>query len=311
MNQNPSTDTYITETPAAGRREVERVSDYDEMNEVLFVRRDEIRATVAELEAELDKMGESRLITKRLNRAMRELDEITATIVDANYGLVCAYVSRFTKNASHADRQDYEAAGRVGLLRAIDNYDHTRGRFSSWCYKPIQREVLKEVHRAEFGTLRPVDFERRPHVLRAQQALNASMEERPTVEDIAALTGYTPEQVAAVLDAASVDSLQRPVGDDGAVMGDLLADPTGDFADDLTSMQFVEALGAYGIPCLSEREVMVLVRRFGLDSEPAENLASIGDLLGLSREAIRQIETRAIAKVNHPILLRKVLAHCN
>jgi DNA-directed RNA polymerase sigma subunit (sigma70/sigma32) len=71
----------------------------------------------------------------------------------------------------------------------------------------------------------------------------------------------------------------------------------------------LSALKTYGLAALDPRELYVLVRRFGLDGEPEDKLADIGDTLGLSREAVRQIEAKAIAKIQHPMVLRKIQRH--
>ena len=66
------------------------------------------------------------------------------------------------------------------------------------------------------------------------------------------------------------------------------------------------ALKEFGIAALDHRELYVVVRRMGLDGEPEEKLADIGETLGLSREAVRQIEAKAIAKMQHPMVLRRI-----
>jgi len=76
-------------------------------------------------------------------------------IVDLNFGLVRNYAKRFTQNASHDDVQDFEGAGALGMMKAIDSYDPSRGPFASWAYKPI----LREVHRA----VRDATLQHQPH----------------------------------------------------------------------------------------------------------------------------------------------------
>ena len=299
----------ITETTNTNDTDFDTdTKDYDAINRSLFAHRATLQAQIADIERELESMPGSRLATKRLNRLMRDLDDSTAAIVKANYGLVAGYVSRFSRSASRADVQDFEAAGQIGLLKAIETYDADKGKFSSWCYRPVQREVLREVHKAEFSTLRAVDFERRPHILSVQQELAETLGRTPTTSEIADVCGYSDEQVAAVTDAASLDSLDRPVGEDGYHVGDLVPDESADFAEKMSTVQFVEALGRIGIPHLAERELFVLVRRFGLDGEPSDNLTDIGDMMGLSRESVRQCESKALSKINHPIVLRRILA---
>ena len=68
----------------------------------------------------------------------------------------------------------------------------------------------------------------------------------------------------------------------------------------------LSALKTFGLAALDARELYVIVRRFGLDGEPEDKLADIGETLALSREAVRQIEAKAIAKIQHPLVLRKI-----
>lgn len=289
---------------------MEKVTDYDDKNTHLFTQRVALREEMRELQDSLKENPTSRRIKKQLNRVQREFDTLTHEIVLLNYGLVVQYVKKFSKSASHADAQDFESAGQVGLLRAIETFQPELGKFGSWAYKPIQREVLREVHKSEFATLRAVDFERRPAVLRAYNSLLASLGRPPTYEEVAEETDFSVSHVEAVLNPATVDSIHRQVGDsDSGEFGDLIEDSETDFVETLATTGFVEALGMHGIPCLNEREIHVLVRRFGLDAEPAENLSAIGETMNLSREAVRQIEAKAIAKVNHPVTLMKILAN--
>lgn len=107
-------------------------------------------------------------------------------IVDANYGLLRKYVKLFTGSASREDAKDFEAAGRLGLMRAIDNYDPYRGSFAQWAFKPIQREVLRAVHSADHNNMNPGDFERRPEILRALKKLQGENDEvKPTEAQVA------------------------------------------------------------------------------------------------------------------------------
>lgn len=269
-------------------------------------------ADVAEKLRVMLEIGElARLDTIRLRRLRRELDEVTAEIVTLNHKLLKSYARNFTRSAGRHDAEDYEAAGQYGLMRAISTFDPDAGRFDTWAYKHIQREVLHAFRSAEYASMNHSDFERRPAILRAVNVLQARQEDStgtPSYEDIAAESGHTVEQVKRVLDAPRVDSLSSRVGDDGETeLGDLIeSEETNVEASVITSMT-LSAVEQYGLTVLDPRELLVLVRRFGLDDEPEQRLASIGQMLGRSREGIRQAESRALAKLRHPVVLRKVL----
>ena len=281
--------------------EVRGTAEWSDMNKRMFIERIEVKKRISRLE-ERNNPAKRR----ELARAKREYETLTMKIVDANYGLLRKYVKLFTGSATREDAKDFEAAGRLGLMRAIDNYDPYRGSFAQWAFKPIQREVLRAVHSADHNNMNPGDFERRPEILRALKKLQGENEDlKPTEAQVAAEAGVTIEQVKRVLHAPRMDSLHTPVGDaDGAVLSDLIEDKNSLIEDAVISSIGVETLTNYGLSALDAREYFVLSRRLGLDCEPEQRLSAIGDMLKLSREAVRQIEAKAIAKMSHPVLLR-------
>jgi len=100
------------------------------------------------------------------------------------------------------------------------------------------------------------------------------------------------------------------VGDDGKTyLSDLLEDVDSRVEDQVISAQEITDLERFGLACLDERELFVISRRFGLDGEPAQRLSAIGTILGLSREAVRQIEAKGLSKLNHPVIRRKLVRH--
>lgn len=281
--------------------EVRGTAEWSDLNKRMFIERIELKRRMDELEG---KKGSSQ--RRELARVRRDYERITMRIVESNYGLLRKYVKLFTGSASREDAKDFEAAGRLGLMRAIDNYDPYRGSFAQWAFKPIQREVLRAVHSADHNNMNPGDFERRPEILRALKKLQGENEEvKPTEAQVAAEAGVTIEQVKRVLHAPRMDSLHTPVGDsDGSVLSDLIEDKNSLIEEAVISSIGVETLNSYGLSALDAREYFVLSRRLGLDCEPEQRLSAIGEMLKLSREAVRQIEAKAIAKMSHPVLLR-------
>lgn len=284
--------------------------DYNDRNTTLFTERNRIKAELEKLLAMSERRRPANY-ARRLQRAYRDMDEITTQIVKFNYGLVRSYTKKFTSNSSRDDSADFEASAVVGLMRAIDSFDPTKGRFGAWAYKPIQREVLRAVRDADFKSMNPGDFERRPDILRAVTKLQAGDDTRmPSNAAIAAEAGVTVDQVRRVLEAPHLESIHQHVGDDGATeLGDLIESDTTGVEGSVLSALTLTALEDYGFSALDERELFVLIRRFGLDCEPEQKLASIGDMLGLSREAVRQVEAKALAKIMHPVIIRKIVRY--
>lgn len=281
---------------------------YNDRNLELFARRAEILEALKAFDgtetAELSTMAR-----RRQSRLANQLDRVTTEIIEFNRGLVRNYVKKFTSHTSRDDSADFEAAGTLGLMRAIATYDPKMGRFGQWAYKPIQREVLEAVHAADHPNMNRGDWERRGHILKALTKLTAGKESgyTPSYEEIAAQSGATTEQVKRVLEAPRLESLSAPMGDErNSTLAEFIRDTAGSPEEMVLSRMSIEALESFGLTALDARELFVIVRRFSLDCEPEQKLSAIGEILGLSREAVRQIEAKALAKIGHPAVLRKL-----
>jgi RNA polymerase sigma factor (sigma-70 family) len=275
--------------------------EYVDGNAELFRRRKALQEQIAEMEASEAPRGP-------LNRLRRQLDDVTAEIVTFNLGLVRSYCRRFTSNSSRDDSADFEAAGLLGLMRAIDSFDPTQGRFGHWAFKPIQREVLRAVRDADHPNVNLGDFERRPEILRAHRHLQGEDDHyTPSHEEVAVVVGATVDQVRRVLAPPRLESVHQPLGDAAeGTLGDTIEAASPGPEAVVVSTMTLSALKTFGLAALDARELYVIVRRFGLDGEPEDKLADIGETLALSREAVRQIEAKAIAKIQHPLVLRKI-----
>lgn len=292
------------EQPARGERPT--ADEFRTRNDELFARRHGLQERLTALRARAD-TGELDMLSELvLRRVEREFDDLTLEIMIANFGLVRRYVTMFTsKSSEHIE--DFESAGKVGLLWAIASYDPNRGPFASWAFKPIQREVLRAVRDADHPNLNPGDFEKRPAILAAERAfLEEAGPDAPVDHaDIARRAGVTEAQVRRVLDAPRLDSLHTVAGgsgEDDVAWEDRLPDASPSIEDEVLLRFDLRALSSRGLPLLDPRERYVLTRRFGLDGEPEQALRVIGERLGLSREGVRQIQQKALAKLLQPVV---------
>jgi RNA polymerase primary sigma factor/RNA polymerase nonessential primary-like sigma factor len=287
----------------------EQSTAFNDRNIELFTRMQELKGSIAPLMAKELQAPRDASEIRALRRLTRQLDAVMTDIVQTNYGLVRGYVRRFTSNTSAEDSQDFENAGVVGLMRAIATYDLNKGKFGQWAFKPIQREVLRAVRDADHPNMNPGDFEKRADILKAVRKLvkDNGDDYKYTHVEVAELSGTSLEQVGRVLNAPRLDSLATPVGDAaGTTLGDLIEDTHEDLEDAVMARISITALENFGLVVLDARELFVIVRRFGLDGEPRQRLSAIGEILGLSREAVRQVEAKAIAKIQHPTVLRNL-----
>ena len=193
-------------------------------------------------------------------------------------------------------------------MRAVDSYDPESGGFGQWAFKPIRREVLRTVRDTDHQNISLGDFEKRPAIMRALRQLEgADKSYRPSAEEVAVLAGVTAAQATRVITPPQISSIDRSAaGVDGTPLADLIE--LGDCSPEATviSQLTVEALETFALKVLDPRALYVIIRRFGLDGEPGETLASIGATLGVSREAVRQIEAKALASLQHPTLMHKI-----
>lgn len=278
--------------------------DFVDGNSALFQRRRELQQQLAELDEEI--AG-----ARAAYRLRRSIEDVTAEIVQFNLGLVRSYCKRFTANSTRDDSADFEAAGLLGLMRAIDSFDPEQGRFGQWAFKPIQREVLRAVRDADRPNVNLGDFERRPEILRAFRHLQGEDDRyNPSHAEVATVVGATVDQVRRVLVPPKLESVDQAASEQNDVtLGDTIESTTPGPETVVVSSMMLSALRTHGLAALDPRELFVIVRRFGLDGEPPEKLAGIGETLGLSREAVRQIEAKAVAKIQHPMVLRKIQRH--
>jgi len=286
-------------------------TEYNLRNQELFSLRAQ---TVKDLGALTKKPSKSAAVARKVNKLRKDLEKIDTKIVMLNYGLVINYVKKFTASSTRDDSRDFEGAAVVGLMRAINSYNPKYGsKFSTWAYKPIQRECLKAVRDADFKQLNPGDFEKRPDILRAAKKVELAGKSPAGFIDYAAVakeSGASIEAIKRVLHSPALDSLSRPLGDEGeGDLGETVVDPGSTVEDLVLNKQEVTSLERYGLSSLDDREMYVIVRRYGLDGDPVQRLSAIGSHLKLSREAVRQIEAKALSKLNHPVIRRKLVRY--
>jgi len=196
--------------------------------------------------------------------------------------------------------------GNVGLMRAVDKYDYTRGnRFSTYATWWIRQAITRALAQKTRTIRIPLHMtERIRQMYRTAQVLEQELGRRPTPEEIAEEMDIPTENVRSMMDASQhAIALERPVGDDGdSEFGDFIEDqdtpePAEAAAHHLLQETIEEVLSE-----LTPRQAHILRLRFGLGGGEQHTLEEIANKFGLSRERIRQLEKEALRRLRHPRL---------
>ena len=194
--------------------------------------------------------------------------------------------------------------GNVGLMRAVDKYDYSRGnRFSTYATWWIRQAITRSLAQKTRTIRIPLHMtERIRQMYRTSQDLEQSLGRRPTPEEIAAELKVAAEAVRAMMDASQhATSLERPVGEDGdSEFGDFIEDQESvSPVDSATQILLGEAIEEV-LAELTPRQSSILRMRFGLGGGEPHTLEEIANKFGLSRERIRQLEKEALRRLRHP-----------
>ena len=250
-------------------------------------------------------IGDGRLLTpaeeRELARRKDEGDEVARRrLVESNLRLVMS----ITRNYTRADVPllDLIQEGNLGLMRAVDKFDWTMGfklsTYATWWIRQAVQRALAEQSRTIRLPVHIADQVRR--VQRARRALGQQLSRDPTFDEIAAECDLTPLRVSELLDLVQDHvSLETPVGDGESVMSDLIEDPNAAGPEAETALRLRSTELARALSQLKPRLQRVLVLRFGLDGSGGRTLEQVGVELGITRERVRQLETRALRELRH------------
>jgi len=262
-------------------------------------------ATQDPLKLYVRQIGDGRLLTPGEERALAQRkdagdDAAKRRLIECNLRLVMS----ITRNYTRADVPllDLIQEGNLGLIRAVEKFDWTMGyklsTYATWWIRQAVQRALAEQSRTIRLPVHVADQVRR--VQKARRILGQKFNRDPSIDEIAVESGYTPERAQELLDLIQEHvSLESPVGDGESVMADLIEDtyaiqPEVATSDKLLSLELARALRQ-----LNPRLQQVLALRFGLEGGTARTLEQVGVEMGITRERVRQLETRALRELRH------------
>jgi RNA polymerase primary sigma factor len=248
-------------------------------------------------------IGDGPLLTpaeeRELARRKDEGDEqAKKKLIESNLRLVMSITRNYTK--AGVPLLDLIQEGNLGLIRAVEKFDYKMGyklsTYATWWIRQAVTRALADQGRTIRLPVHVADQVRR--LMRARRQLAQKLNREPTQEELAQESGFTPQRVQELLDLVEDPvSLETPVGDGESMYADLIEDVNSDRPDDTTAIKLRRKELAEALLRLNPRMRRVLALRFGLDGEHPQTLEEVGAGLGITRERVRQLESRALREL--------------
>ncbi len=296
--------TASADSVRAYLKQIGKVALLNAEEEVELAKRIEAGLYATQLMTELAERGDKLPAAQRRDMAWicRDGDRAKNHLLEANLRLVVSLAKRYTGRGMAF--LDLIQEGNLGLIRAVEKFDYTKGyKFSTYATWWI-RQAITRAMADQARTIRiPVHMVEVINKLgRIQRELLQDLGREPTPEELAKEMDITPEKVLEIQQYAREPiSLDQTIGDEGdSQLGDFIEDSEAVVAVDAVSFTLLQDQLQSVLETLSEREAGVVRLRFGLTDGQPRTLDEIGQVYGVTRERIRQIESKTMSKLRHP-----------
>ena len=235
-----------------------------------------------------------------LERAILRGDRARQRFLEANLRLVVSIAKRYRR--SGIELLDLIQEGNLGLLRAVEKFEWQKGfKFSTYATWWIRQAVSKAAQGGGRAIRLPARLtETMPTIDQSAARFYATHGRNPTAEELADYSGVPLADVKEALAVQGSTSLEAPIGEDGATLGDFVVADGAEMPEEVASAASVSAALVTAINRLDERERTIMFERFGFVDDVPRARADIGEEFGVTAERIYQIERRALCKLRHP-----------